>query len=250
MLPITDADFSPKKVPRRLAKDSGSHITFPAISVHLWTAVTVHEWSGGYVTSLFLRQAQLCTLSHKYKNFLFGYVILHTRIQTFDIKCITELCWHKNCLTSTNIYLTANYDKIDRDVSHSKAGRKSRTDSFATIQYAGSVTGSHLVAVAVTSNHQHKMADTKDLWHSRMWCFISLCCQVTRSSYPLHWTDRTSYRDKSRNGSKTKLDVSMQRGNNIATYSCLNILYENSVIIINFSKYYSNDSLWNKLLWQ
>lgn len=29
--------------------------------------------------------------------------------------------WHKNYLTSTNIYLTAKYDKIGRDVSHSKA---------------------------------------------------------------------------------------------------------------------------------
>jgi len=185
--PIIEAGFSPKKVPRRLAKDFGSQSTFPPTSVHLWTAVTVPEWTGGEVTSLTCYDKHSYSRCHKYKNLLFGGVILHTTIRTFDIKCITQQCWHKNYLTSTNIYLTAKYDKIDGDVSHSKAGNPA--------PYRLGPSSTQAASLEATSRLSRLLPTTNTKWRTLQICGIPnvvlyltvLSNDKTKSPSTLNW---------------------------------------------------------------
>jgi len=67
VLLICEADFSPKKFPTTLEM-LGRLNTFPPTSVYLSTAVTVHECTGGNVTSLTLYDKNSHTRCHMDKN--------------------------------------------------------------------------------------------------------------------------------------------------------------------------------------
>jgi hypothetical protein len=65
-------------------------------------------------------------------------------------------------MTSTNIYLTAKYDKIDRDVSHSKAGNPAPTRLGPSSMQAASL--------EATSRQSLLFPTTNTKWRARKIC--------------------------------------------------------------------------------